>query len=301
MLRTVHLMLYLQFAFLCVAQDAGVALFKDRGFEGEHFFISGDWSASDFDPWASSIESVRVPEGWEVWLYEQRDFKGPTLKLTSSWDGKDSEAWMWRDDIRSVRIVRRALREMGVWPGTGYVMEHVVLFSDRDYKGDQLFLTSDWSADQAGTTMGVESVRVPEGWEVWLYEQRGFKGPILKLTSSWDGLDDEAWKWRDDIRSMRIVMRPVLPPPLPTGIVLFEHAGFTGEQRVLYADWTSGSEEDHSWNDRISSIRIPAGMLVIVYEHSGFTGRSVSLDRDWSAEAPDEFWNDRISSIRMIR
>lgn len=301
MLRIIHSTLLLTLAFAGLAQDAGVALFKDRGYTGEHMFINADWSAGELDPWANSIESVRVPEGWEVWLYEQRNFKGKTLRLTSSWDGKDNDAWMWRDDIRSVRIVRRTTPGMGGVHGALYVEEQVVLFSDRDYMGDQLFLTSDWTADEGGRTMGVESVRVPEGWEVWLYEQRNHKGPILKLTSCWNGMDSDAWKWRDDIRSMRIVRRPMPPTSNPTGIILFEDAGFAGEQRVLYADWNSGGEEGNGWNDRISSIKVFPGMRITVFEHAGHQGASMELDGDWSATGSNDPWNDRISSIRIER
>jgi hypothetical protein len=52
------------------------------------------------------------------------------------------------------------------------------------------------------------------------------------------------------------------------------------------------------WNDRVSSIRIPAGKTIILYEHANYGGRSVRLTSD-VADLRAIGWNDIASSAYL--
>ncbi|WP_243147144.1 Cys-every-fifth RiPP peptide CefA [Scytonema sp. UIC 10036] len=59
---------------------------------------------------------------------------------------------------------------------------------------------------------------------------------------------------------------------------------------------------DINWNDIISSMKVPSGLLVTLYEHSDFTGRSWVFNEDVpdlrEYSYPDDFLaNDKVSSI----
>lgn len=63
------------------------------------------------------------------------------------------------------------------------------------------------------------------------------------------------------------------------GVTVFEHDYYQGRSEVLNAD-----VEDMRYtglgNDRISSVRVPAGWSITLFEHVGFQGRSVTLTAD---------------------
>ena len=60
------------------------------------------------------------------------------------------------------------------------------------------------------------------------------------------------------------------------------------------------------WNDRISSVHVPAGRTVVLYEHADYGGDSVTLSGDevdlrrFPGPSPDGTWNDAVSSIRVF-
>lgn len=84
----------------------------------------------------------------------------------------------------------------------------------------------------------------------------------------------------------------------------FEHIDYVGSSKPWSQDT---SFVDWDWNDRISSLRIPAGVTVILYEHRDFGGVSLTLTgdvsdlRNYSGPGADGTWNDAASSIRIIR
>ena len=85
-------------------------------------------------------------------------------------------------------------------------------------------------------------------------------------------------------------------------VTFFEDINFSGASfgaigDVSFVGWP--------WNDRISSLRIPAGKTVVLYEHSDYggaylvlTGDEVDL-RNFSGPGADGTWNDAVSSVRI--
>ena len=91
-------------------------------------------------------------------------------------------------------------------------------------------------------------------------------------------------------------------PPPPSSVTSYEHIDYVGASFSASSDvsWVGDS-----WNDQISSIRVPAGRTVILYEHIDFEGASLTLTsdasdlRNYPGPGADGTWNDAVSSIRI--
>ena len=70
------------------------------------------------------------------------------------------------------------------------------------------------------------------------------------------------------------------PPPGALVVTVFSDADFKGESTTYaagdYGTMNSGKGWK-SWGDRISSMKIPAGLKVTVYQHENFGGRKLDL------------------------
>ena len=86
----------------------------------------------------------------------------------------------------------------------------------------------------------------------------------------------------------------------------------TFAEHIDYAGASVQWSQDQSfvgwdWNDRISSVRVPAGWTVILYEHADYGGATLTLTsdvpdlRNFAGPGADGTWNDAASSIRIIR
>ena len=113
----------------------------------------------------------------------------------------------------------------------------------------------------------------------------------------WDNACNIGWGGREIVLNERIyILTGVLSSN--SGITFYEHGGFQGASKTVTSDWDYSSNVE--WNDRISSIRIPAGYKIQVFEHN-FSGASKVLTSDWTAaENSPQAFNDIISSIRIL-
>lgn len=198
----------------------------------------------------------------------------------------------------------------------------VIIFSKANFRGERRALHRDWSAASHRSPWNDEiaSIKVPRGWEAWLYEHADFRGRSLVITGDWSVQDNPRWSNR--ISSIRMVSaydgghpgQPRRPrhrrgdrhrPQWEEGVTIFDKKHFSGDSKTIYDDWSVRYSDDY-WNDRISSIYIPSGYVVILYEHADFQGRSVSLQGDWSIQRQQnfwnnrDFWNNRTSSIKIL-
>lgn len=78
-------------------------------------------------------------------------------------------------------------------------------------------------------------------------------------------------------------------------VCFFEHINYQGQSFCASADtaWI-GSQ----WNDRVSSVKVPAGYKVQLFQHSNYGGRSLSLSADTASLVPSGF-NDFASSLKI--
>jgi hypothetical protein len=187
----------------------------------------------------------------------------------------------------------------------------VKIYTNQKYRGDHLNVYEEWSAYDGDDPWNdnIESIRIPNGWEVWVYSDGYFRGDRWILTSNWNGRNNR--RWCDRISSLRIVRKNrsdhwddyggfnhQIGYRIP--VTIFEDANFEGSSRRIQWEWTA-TNTDRFWNDRISSIYVPEGFRVILYEHTYFRGRRMVIEQSWSAPRGKNWWNDQVSSIRVER
>lgn len=80
-----------------------------------------------------------------------------------------------------------------------------------------------------------------------------------------------------------------------TQICFYEHVNYAGASTCLSA---SSSWVGNAWNDRISSVRVPAGFKVQLYADINYGGRSLTLTAD-NANLVGAGFNDAASSLRI--
>jgi hypothetical protein len=150
----------------------------------------------------------------------------------------------------------------------------------------------------------ISSVRVPEGVRVIMYEHADFKGDKRMLADDYD-FYAEGDDFND--KTSAILVEEVA--------TFYQHTNYSGKKLILDIgryDLTliGGQSEppeygtgdfDINWNDIISSMKVPSGLLVTLYEHSDFTGRSWVFNEDVpdfsQYSYPDFLPNDQVSSI----
>jgi len=194
--------------------------------------------------------------------------------------------------------------------------DSVILYSKANYHGDRFKLYNDWSANRDHNSWNDEiaSIEVPRGLELWLYEDKNFRGECLIISRDWS-VKENPW-WKNRISSVRMVSISDREQPrhhprhvhrnddwqdchFEAGVTIYEHRHFSGHSRTIYDDWSVHRSSDF-WNDRISSIDIPAGYQVILYKSRDFDGRSLTLRGPRSVQFEKGSWNDEISSIEIM-
>lgn len=103
---------------------------------------------------------------------------------------------------------------------------------------------------------------------------------------------------------------PTRPSGSSEGVTIYEHPNYRGDSRTVGADERDLEDvvrsPDISWDDCISSIRVPEGWQATIYEHPDYRGGSSTitsdipdLDRVMGPCSGD--WENCISSIRVSR
>ncbi len=186
----------------------------------------------------------------------------------------------------------------------GNTPAYIELYKSTDFRGEALFIDRDWSCEfDRDFCFNIESIYLPEGFELYLYEHSNFRGEPIILQHSWDGLGRRDRFLRNRIRSIRVVRRRQAQPLIPqynfgNQVVVFNDA-FCGQQMSIHGNWSVGRHNGFAFNDCISAIYVPRGYKVRVYEHANYRGRYMDIYSDW-IPGPHDFWNNRISSIQVI-
>lgn len=107
---------------------------------------------------------------------------------------------------------------------------------------------------------------------------------------------------------------PTEPTGSTEGVTVYETAGYQGQSRRLGADERDlddvvGPCGNNTWDDCISSIRVPAGWQAILYEHPDFEGRSLTVTSDINDLIFENMnglvtcgsWDDCASSVRVTQ
>lgn len=176
--------------------------------------------------------------------------------------------------------------------------DRVVIYSDTNFRGDSLSLTSNWSGG-GKFDRNVKSIKVPKGYRVTLYADTNYRGAETVLTEDWN--PGEGAYWTTSVRSIRIQPTATQLPdwsPVPSGqpsrVTIYTGANFGGASQTLTTSWRGGGRFDRN----IKSIRVPQGLRVTLFGDTNYRGAETVLTEDWN---PGEgaYWTNRVRSIRI--
>ncbi|WP_431262134.1 beta/gamma crystallin-related protein [Roseateles chitinivorans] len=165
----------------------------------------------------------------------------------------------------------------------------VCFFEHYNYQGASHCTSAVSGEVGAAVTDRISSVRVPAGTRVTLYQHPGFTGTSLQLTADTPNLADRGFN--NLTSSFKVAATP--PPPAAGPVCFYEDYDFRGQSECISA--TGGDIQVLA--DRVSSVKVPAGVKLSLYENGGASGRMLVL----SADAPNlamAGFNNRTSSFR---
>jgi hypothetical protein len=227
------------------------------------------------------ISSIKLPSGWKVTVYENHHFTGNSLEITSN---KNSMGDDWNDKISSI-IIEKTPTNTNI----------VQFFVDPQYKNEKQsskFGIGRYDKPRLeSTTVGndaISSIKVPSGLKVTVFEKDSFGGKCRIYTSDVSQLASDL-----DNKVSSIVVEEFIDKPSATFCDDKEKCQTLKIGRYNKCILAQGN--DSVGNDKISSIRIPAGLKVTIYEDDNFAKRRKTYYED--IDTIEKFMNHKTSSI----
>lgn len=163
----------------------------------------------------------------------------------------------------------------------------VCFFEHYNYQGAS-YCTSAASGEVAAAVADrISSVRVPAGARVTLYQHSGFTGSTLQLTADAPNLTDRGFN------NLTSSFKVAAEAPPAAAVCFYEDYDYRGASECTSA--TGG--EIQVLTDRVSSVKVPAGVKLSLYENGGASGRMLVLSGDAPNLAMAGF-NNLTSSFR---
>ncbi len=178
----------------------------------------------------------------------------------------------------------------------------ITVYKDANYAGaSQAIVVGKYTTSQI--TLGdnaVSSAKIPTGCKLTLYQGSGYAGATQVLTSDWVGFNKDPWN--DKTSSLEVSLADVIASGAPKtcligSVVLFKDAAYGGISQTL-SNSSYNASQITIGDNRLSSVKVPAGCKVTLYQNSGFSGATKVLTGDWTSVSGDP-WNDITSSIEV--
>lgn len=169
--------------------------------------------------------------------------------------------------------------------GGGQHFGFVNFFKGYSFNGNRLaYGVGDYAQIPNGWNDEISSIQIPQGLVVTIYEHANFQGGAKTISGNWDA----EYSWNNEISSFRIFAN--------NRVVNF-YKGYSMSGDKLTFPLGNYAQIPDEWNDEISSIQIPPGVIVNIYEHANFQGDAKTISGNWDAEYS---WNNEISSFQIM-
>ncbi len=182
------------------------------------------------------------------------------------------------------------------------VCSGITVYKDANYLGTSQNITvGKYATNQI--TLGdnaVSSAKIPTGCKLTLYQGSGYTGATQVLTSDWVGFNKDPWN--DKTSSLEVSLADVIASGSPKtclvgSVVLFKDAAYGGISQTL-SNGSYNASQITVGDNRLSSVKVPAGCKVILYQSNGFSGATKVLTGNWTSVLGDP-WNDITSSLEV--
>jgi len=245
--------------------DIGVVIvYQERDFDGSsQGLLPGGYDVGQLTVGNDAISSLRIPGGWAVTLFEKGGFGGRSKTFTTDtpYVGDDF------DNITSSLVVRD--------PGDPSV---VVVYQDREFHGRSQALPRGRYNLRPLWNDAISSLHVPTGWTVALYENLDLhENPNLRGRSK-TFIADAPYVGDDfeNVTSSLVVSDIGI-------VIIYQERDFGGRSHALPpGDYIL----DASWNDTISSLRVPRLWSVTIFEHVDYSARYNGRYTTFRADIP---------------
>jgi len=151
---------------------------------------------------------------------------------------------------------------------------------------------------------------VPDGYRLVLYEDNYFRGRKMSIDgpdmvlSLGDRQTQGGGNWNDKISSLKMV-------DLHSKKEVYDAQNECARTALIFSDWHFRGESillsaniqnlnSNAFNDRITSLCVPAGRTLTLWEHADYKGERISIVGPMFVQTlNDRGWNDRVSSVQL--
>lgn len=151
-----------------------VTIYQSNNFTGESITIKDSWNAMQKNPaWNDKINSVKVATGYKATIYEHEPGRGMSKVIYSDWVVDAA----YTGKVSTVTVVP---------------IPKIILYKSKNFTGESVAITEKWA--QAGGTAWndvVNSIKVPAGYKIIIYEHNATRGAKKELSSDW--VADDFW------------------------------------------------------------------------------------------------------------
>ncbi|HDM8436582.1 peptidase inhibitor family I36 protein [Yersinia enterocolitica] len=185
------------------SDEGKVCFYELADFNGESFCSAENESLSIYDnEFNSKIESISVPPGMVVTLYDETDFSGKELLLKNDIDLQGLKLSGFYNKINSYKIAPA-----------------ICFYTEDEFQGDSTCLASNQQIDFFNDTEAIiesdrkilpihndsiQSITTPPGMIATIYKNDNFKPPFFKLTESMTNNNLKALEMSDTITSIKV-------------------------------------------------------------------------------------------------
>ncbi|HPJ29788.1 MAG TPA: beta/gamma crystallin-related protein [Methanothrix sp.] len=287
-------------SIIVVDESKTVTIYEHSNYQGKSQTMGvGRYDMGALAIGNDKLSSIKVPAGLTVTLYEHAGFQGRTKTVAGdmAYIGGDFNDRASSLVVSAIESPIQSLSEGAVLSQQWLLAEvcdnrlestynkRATIYEHANYQGrsQELGPGSYLMKDLKIGNDTLSSLKVPEGIRVTLFEHENFRGriKIFSENTSFVGSDF------NDLTSS-ILVEPVA--------AIYEHANFGGAKQVIGVGSYKMSDLSIG-NDRISSIKVPQGLIVTLYEHANFNGRTKTFLEDASYVGDD--FNDKTSSISV--
>ena len=237
---------------------------------------------------SNNISSVKVPPGFQVELYKNINYGGDKLTLTNDSTVLSST---FNNLINSIKVIAISnfsnLTAFDNLTSSIKVIAQPVFYSEFYYTGVNISFAAGNYPDISPYVNTISSVRVPVGYQVELYQYQYYQGASLILTSSNNNLALSSF---DNLTtSIKIIAQPVF----------YSECWYAGNYKSLaVGEYPDLSVTGLAFDNVISSVKVPAGIIVELYTDVNYGGSKLTLTS--SNNCLDVGFDNLVSSIKIF-
>ncbi len=175
-MKKIYILYFLLITTICNAQS--VNIYTVCQFNGEGANIDKNipkLSAS----WNDRINSIYIPDGMIVKVFEHDNYGGKSKVLSSNWDSCNDLSW--QNKISSIQIFDTSKPRIGIYTAC-------------DKNGESASLENDMSKLPSSWNDKINSIKVPYGIIVVIYEHSNYGGKYKVIERDWSSCNDLTWQ-----------------------------------------------------------------------------------------------------------